>query len=229
VLEPTRLSRRRHRLMMMSTARTRPPRTSGLTRRWHCFPVFWPAQHGRRSLLERITSSGEQSRRAPGPKLLALLDWNVAATSALPVQLGGATPTRARALDRPPLDRVHEYATRNATWAPSCAPPLTEPLTGIFPDGIHGGMSEPPARGSPSAPSTARRPVSGAHSVGHRAAREGVNFRGTAPTSSISMCHGIRRAGTAKRAGGIDPSARKEVRCHYFFYPQRAEDTLLQV
>jgi hypothetical protein len=60
-----------------------------------------------RSLLERMTSLAEQSRRAPGPKVLALLDW---------IRRNQCSAVRARrrrpdpqpgTLDRPPPDRVH--------------------------------------------------------------------------------------------------------------------------
>ena len=49
-----------------------------------------------RSLLERMTSLAEQSRRAPGPKVLALIDW-IRRNQCKAVQLGGATPTRSPA------------------------------------------------------------------------------------------------------------------------------------
>ena len=54
-------------------------------------------------------------------------------------------------------------------------------------------------------------------------------FRPTAPTSSTSICLGIRRVSsnaTAASTARCSPS--REVRCHYFVYPARPEDRVLE-
>jgi hypothetical protein len=184
-----------------------------------------------RSLLERMTSLAEQSRRAPGPKVLALLDW-IRRNQCPAVQLGGATPTRSPASW---TDRRLIVFTEYADTKRYLAAILRAAFDGTA-DGdlrlmeFHGGMSDRQRE-------EVQRAFNGPPDqypvrilLATDAAREGVNLQG--------YCADIfhfdvpwNPARLEQRNGRVDRTLQreKEVRCHYFFYPQRAEDHVLQI
>ncbi len=183
------------------------------------------------SLLERMISLAEQSRRAPGPKVLALLDW-IRRNQCPGVRLGGGGPSRNPATwTNRRLIIFTEYADTKRYLAGI----LRTAFDGTA-DGdqrlmeFHGGMSDRQRE-------EVQRAFNGPPDqypvrilLATDAGREGVNLQG--------YCADIfhfdvpwNPARLEQRNGRVDRTLQREpeVRCHYFFYPQRDEDHVLRI
>ncbi len=184
-----------------------------------------------RALLERMTGLAEQNRRAPGPKVLALLDW-IRRNQCPAVQLGGAARARVPA---PWTDRRVIVFTEYADTKRYLATILRAAFDGTA-DGdlrlmeFHGGMSDRQREEVQRAFNGPPEQYPVRILLATDAAREGVNLQG--------YCADIfhfdvpwNPARLEQRNGRVDRTLQreKEVRCHYFVYPQRAEDHVLQV
>jgi hypothetical protein len=187
-----------------------------------------------KSLLDAMLKLSEQSRREPGAKVLALIDW-IRRHQCAAVQIGGATsPSRKKGV----LPAWSDTRVIVFTEYADTKRHLREVLTAAF-EGtaqgdarlmeFHGGMSDQQREevqrafnGSPS-----QYPVRVL--LATDAAREGVNLQG----HCADLFHfdvPWNPARLEQRNGRIDRTlqAADEVRCHYFFFPQREEDKVLK-
>jgi superfamily II DNA/RNA helicase len=174
----------------------------------------------------------ETNRRAPGPKVLALLHW-IKEQQCAAVRLGGADP-KAPTKTRKWSDRRVLVFTEYGDTKRHLLEILATAVAGTDRGEerilqFHGGMSdegrEEVQRAFNSPPD--QHPVR--ILLCTDAAREGVNPQG----HCADLFHfdvPWNPARMEQRNGRIDRTLQPEpeVRCHYFFYPQRAEDAVLR-
>jgi hypothetical protein len=181
-----------------------------------------------RALLRNMIDLAERYRGAPDAKVHALLAW-IRRHQCAAVKVGGADNTNAPWSDRRLLLFTEYGDTKRFVWQV-----LTTAVQGTAgADGrimqFHGGMSdeqrEEVQRAFNSEPH--EHPVR--ILIATDAAREGVNLQG----HCADLFHydvPWNPARMEQRNGRIDRTLQraKEVRCHYFVYPQRPEDRVLQ-
>ena len=186
-----------------------------------------------RDLLARMIKLANAHRDAPSPKVLALLDW-IRRSQCNAVAIGGV------ARGTPPADRkwsdtrvlvFTEYAHTKTYLRHQLAAAIDgSDRADLRILELHGGMSDEQR-------AEVQRAFNGppdAHPVRillcTDAAREGVNLQGwCANLFHYDVPWNPGRL--EQRNGRIDRTLQpfKDVYCHYFFFPQRAEDRVLQV
>lgn len=185
-----------------------------------------------RQLLDGMVELAERNRRAPGPKVLALLAW-IREHQCPAVRIGGADRKAPRA-DRDWSDRRVIVFTEYGDTKRHLLEILSTAVSGTEQGEerilqFHGGMSdegrEEVQRAFNSPPD--QHPVR--ILLCTDAAREGVNLQG----HCADLFHfdvPWNPARMEQRNGRIDRTLQPapEVRCHYFFYPQRPEDAVLR-
>jgi hypothetical protein len=189
-----------------------------------------------RTLLAAMIDLAEQHRGAPSPKVLALVDW-IRAHQCPAVAIGGVD-RRAGKAERQWSDTrlivFTEYADtkrylRHQLEAAIDGSDAAGPRAGRIME-FHGGMSDEQR-------DEVQRAFNGPPDeypvrilLCTDAAREGVNLQG----HCANLFHydvPWNPGRLEQRNGRIDRTLQreKEVFCHYFFYPQRVEDRVLQV
>jgi hypothetical protein len=191
------------------------------------------AQGGARDLLGKMIRLANQHRDAPSPKVLALVDW-IRRYQCKAAAIGGVARTASKA-DRQWTDKrviiFTEYAHTKAHLRHLLAAAIdgsddAERRIKEF----HGGMSDEQR-------AEVQRAFNGPPDehpvrilVCTDAAREGVNLQGwCADLFHFDVPWNPGRL--EQRNGRIDRTLQpfKDVYCHYFLYPQRVEDRVLQV
>jgi hypothetical protein len=181
-----------------------------------------------RQLLADMVKLAEEYRGAPDAKVLALLDW-IRRHQCPDVRLGGAEGGKGAWSGRRVLVFTEYGDTKRYLWQilTTAVQGTTEADARIMQ--FHGGMSdeqrEEVQRAFNSRPD--EHPVR--ILIATDAAREGVNLQG----HCADLFHfdvPWNPARMEQRNGRIDRTLQPEpeVRCHYFVYPQRAEDRVLQ-
>jgi hypothetical protein len=189
------------------------------------------SDHARQLLKDMLRLAGAH-RHEPGPRTLALLDW-IRKNQCPAVSPGGAAPnasTRDRAWSDRRVIVFTEYADTKRH--------LAQILRGACADTDDGELRISEFQGGMS--DDARAEVQRAFNGPPRvypvrillctdAAREGVNLQG----HCADLFHfdvPWNPARMEQRNGRIDRTMQPspEVRCHYFFYPQRVEDQVLR-
>lgn len=182
-----------------------------------------------RALLDEMLGLAEQHRNAPDAKVLALLDW-MRRNQCPALEVGGAR----RLADKKWSDRrvliFTEYGdTKRYLWQMLTAAADGTDRASERIMQFHGGMSdeqrEEVQRAFNSPPD--KHPVRVL--IATDAAREGVNLQG----HCADLFHfdvPWNPARMEQRNGRIDRTLQPadEVRCHYFLYPQRTEDLVLE-
>ena len=182
-----------------------------------------------RRLLDRLVALSSQTRTRPDGKVHALLDW-IRRNQCPAVRIGGADASQPAAWSDRRVLIFTEYADTKRY--------LRQLLAAAF-EGtergeerileLHGGMSpearEEVQRAFNSPPD--KDPVRVL--LATDAAREGVNLQGHC-ADLVHFDIPWNPARLEQRNGRIDRTLQpaKEVRCHYFVYPQRAEDQVLE-
>ncbi|MDY0001367.1 MAG: DISARM system SNF2-like helicase DrmD [Polyangia bacterium] len=189
-----------------------------------------------RQLLSEMLSLADQYRGAPDGKVLALVDW-IRRHQCPAAQVGGADPKadpKAKPADTRWTDRRVLVFTEYGDTKRYLLQILGAALRGTDQDEdrimqFHGGMSdeqrEEVQRAFNSPPD--EHPVR--ILIATDAAREGINLQG----HCADLFHfdiPWNPARMEQRNGRIDRTLQPapEVRCHYFAYPQRAEDLVLK-
>jgi hypothetical protein len=181
-----------------------------------------------KQLLTEMVRLAEEYRGAPDAKTLALLEW-IRRNQCPAVKIGGAEGSRGKWTDRRVLIFTEYGDTKRYLWQvlSTAVQGTTDADERIMQ--FHGGMSdeqrEEVQRAFNSQPED--HPVR--ILLATDAAREGVNLQG----HCADLFHfdiPWNPARMEQRNGRIDRTLQNapEVRCHYFVYPQRAEDKVLQ-
>ena len=191
------------------------------------------AAAGARDLLAQMITLADRHRNAPSPKVLALVDW-IRRNQCAAVEVGGVARAASKA-DRRWSDTRLIIFTEYAHTKAYLRQQLSTAIDGS--DGsdtrlmeFHGGMSDEQREvvqrafnGPPD-----RYPVR--ILLCTDAAREGVNLQGhCANLFHFDIPWNPGRI--EQRNGRIDRTLQpaKHVYCHYFLYPQRVEDRVLEV
>lgn len=181
-----------------------------------------------RALLSELRALAERARRAPDAKVLALLDW-LRRNSCPAVGLGdGASASRKWNERRVIL--FTEYADTKRYWL--------ELLTAAVADTdrgdqrilqFHGGMGDESRDEVQRAFNTAPDREPARILIATDAAREGVNLQAHC-ADLFHLDIPWNPARLEQRNGRIDRTLQPatEVRCHYFLYPDRTEDQVLE-
>ncbi len=186
-----------------------------------------------KTLLTEMIQIAEQYRGAPSPKVLALIDW-ISRNQCQAVSVGGVQKG-TRKKDREWNDKRLIIFTEYADTKRYLRHQLNAAIDGTEDHAhriieFHGGMSDEQRE-------EVQREFNGPPDryavrilLCTDAAREGVNLQG----HCANLFHydvPWNPGRIEQRNGRIDRTlqAAKEVFCHYFFYPQRVEDRVLQV
>jgi superfamily II DNA/RNA helicase len=181
-----------------------------------------------RALLDQMVGLAEQFRGAPDAKVLALLDW-IRKTQCSAVRIGGAGGADTSWTDRRVIifteyGDTKRYLSRLLSTAIQGTDLADERIMQF-----HGGMSDEQREEVQRAFNSPPQDHPVRILLATDAAREGVNLQG----HCADLFHydvPWNPARMEQRNGRIDrtlqPSA--EVRCHYFHYPQRSEDVVLE-
>jgi SNF2-related domain/Helicase conserved C-terminal domain len=193
-----------------------------------------PSQDAR-ALLNEMKKLAQAHRREPNPRVLALLDW-IRRNQCTAVRIGGIEASgKSAKTDLKWSDRRVIIFTEYADTKRYLRDILAAAIDGTADSDdrimeLHGGMSDEQREevqqafnGSP-----AENPVR--ILLATDAAREGVNLQGHC-ADLFHMDVPWNPGRLEQRNGRIDRTLQREpeVRCHYFFYPQRPEDSVLKI
>ncbi|HEY3352938.1 MAG TPA: DISARM system SNF2-like helicase DrmD, partial [Polyangia bacterium] len=181
-----------------------------------------------RQLLADMIRLAEEYRGAPDAKTMALLEW-IRQHQCPAVKLGGADGRKAEWTDRRVLIFTEYGDTKRYLWQvlSTAVQGTTEADARIMQ--FHGGMSDEQREEVQLAFNSEPDQHPLRILIATDAAREGVNLQG----HCADLFHydvPWNPARMEQRNGRIDRTLQPapQVRCHYFFYPQRVEDQVLQ-